>query len=125
MSEQLGAEVSAIFSKLLARTETTDVLDLRNEVREHLTSFEGLAKKNGLLPVDIAQELAAGLEEFLDLYADLSAKHRRLVIAAARYFVSEEDARPDTEGVLGLDDDIEVFNYVAEMIGQADRKIDI
>lgn len=45
--------------------------------------------------------------------------------AAVRYFVSEEDARPDTEGVLGLDDDIEVFTSVAEQIGQVDRKVDI
>ena len=125
MSGELGAKVNAVFSDMVEKAHRADISALRKEVREHLTAFEALAQKNGLLPVDIAQELAAGLEEFLDLYADLSAEHRRLVVAASRYFVSEEDARPETEGVLGLDDDIEVFNYVADQIGQSIRKIAI
>jgi uncharacterized membrane protein YkvA (DUF1232 family) len=50
---------------------------------------------------------------------------RRLVQAAVRYFVIEEDADSDLDSILGLDDDAEVLNAVLRKLGHADWQIDV
>jgi hypothetical protein len=114
-----------VFFELMKGASDADLGALRSEVRAHLASFESKAARNGLLPVDIARELAAGLETLLATAPSLEADQRDLVVAAARYFVSEEDVRPDTEGVLGLDDDVQVFNHVARRLGRPELELEL
>lgn len=122
---QLSPEIRTVFERLAAAPETRDIETVRRDIATHLEAIEAAGHSNGLLPVDIAQALAAALNGLLDLLPSLESEHQRMAIAAARYFVSEQDAVPDTGGVLGLDDDIQVFNYVVERIGLFDRRLDL
>jgi uncharacterized membrane protein YkvA (DUF1232 family) len=45
---------------------------------------------------------------------------RRMVQAAVRYFVIEDDADGDLDSILGLDDDAEVLNAVLTKLGYGD-----
>ena len=54
-----------------------------------------------------------------------SARDQRLIVGAARYFVADDDAEPDTQSILGLDDDLAVFNHVATQIGEPDLRIEM
>lgn len=54
---------------------------------------------------------------------NFSPDQQRLVVGAARYFVSQDDEYPDTDTILGLDDDVSVFNHVIEQLGRSDLKM--
>jgi len=115
----------ALFDELAEELPVEAVGSLREEVRAHLEAFRTAARRNDLLPVDLAEALAAALERLLDVYPHLSPDHRRLAVGAARYFVSDDDARPDMEGVLGLDDDVVVFNWVVRQLDRRDMVLDV
>ena len=114
-----------LFARAAVDLPAADWARLREEIQQHLDEFRDAAKHNELLPVDIAEELAAALDRLLELAPSLSAEQRRLVVGAARYFVSDDDARPDLEGVLGLDDDVLVFNWVVGELGLGDMMLDV
>jgi hypothetical protein len=114
-----------LFREVAREATATELADLRSQVRAHLAEFHGAAETNELLPVDIAEALAAALEKMLDAAPSMTPANRALAVGAARYFVSDEDASPDLEGVLGLDDDLIVFNWVACQIGRGDLVLDL
>jgi hypothetical protein len=71
---------------------------------------------------DVDPTLANALvEASLKLLATLNESSpeatRRLVQAAVRYFLIEEDADSDLDSILGLDDDAEVLNAVLRHLG--------
>ena len=57
------------------------------------------------------------------LGAEVDGEVHRVVSAAVLYFLLEEDADPDMAGFLGLDDDAEVINTVAEILGHPDLQV--
>ena len=76
------------------------------------------------MPVDLAEELAAKLDALLASIASLPVSAQPLVVGAARYFASDDDAIPDTGSVLGLDDDVAIFNAMVRRIGRPELEID-
>ncbi|MEM9693857.1 MAG: hypothetical protein AAGA56_15020 [Myxococcota bacterium] len=60
---------------------------------------------------DTSLELLGSLQD------DTPEQTRRLVQAAVRYFVIEDDADRDLDSILGLDDDAEVLNAVVAHLG--------
>lgn len=98
---------------------------LLEHISAHLEEIRQAAAKNELLPVDIAQAIAERLRVLLSSLDSFTEEHQRLVVGAARYFISTEDEMPDTESVLGLDDDAAVFNYVARLVGRKDLTIQL
>ena len=125
MLDGLPESVRALFEPLVEPLDGVGLSELRAQIRKHHGQFYKAARGNGLLPVDIATALAEGLEELLDRYHELDDRGQALVAGAARYFVSDSDARPDLESVLGLDDDLAVFNWVVAEIGRPDLSIDL
>jgi uncharacterized membrane protein YkvA (DUF1232 family) len=103
-----------------AEDPPADVLPAR--VRAHLGEIRDAARKNEILPLDLAEAIANGLLALLET-PELSEQEAGLVHAAARYFVSNEDLRPDLHGPLGLDDDVLVFNHVAARLGRNDLEV--
>jgi len=93
---------------------------LRSKVVTHVGSIRAAAQTNELLPVDLAEVLAKRLTGLLDELDKFSAEHQSLVLAAARYFISDDDHRPDTKDAMGLDDDLLVLNFVVTTIGRKD-----
>ncbi|MFT3770142.1 MAG: SNF2-related protein [Minicystis sp.] len=110
----------ALFERLSGPAAAEEVAALRRAVARHVDEVRQAAHHNELLPVDLAEQLAAGLDTLLGALPSLAAEAQPLVIGAARYFVSDDDAIPDTASVLGLDDDIAVFNAMVRRIGRRD-----
>jgi hypothetical protein len=121
----LPESIGALFEPLVGPLDGVGLSQLRAQIRQHHEEFHEAARDNGLLPLDIASELAKGLEQLLDRFHELDDREQTLVAGAARYFVSDSDARPDLESVLGLDDDLIVFNWVVAEIGHPELKIDL
>ena len=125
MSDGLPEPVRIVFEQLVSDLDGVGLSLLRTQIRKHHDQFHRAARSNGLLPLDIATALAKGLERLLDQFHELGDREQALVAGAAKYFVSDCDARPDLESVLGLDDDLIVFNWVVAEIGRPELSIDL
>jgi hypothetical protein len=91
---------------------------LRAKVVTHVGSIRAAAVHNELLPVDLAEVIAKRIIGLLDDLEKLPAEHQKLILAAARYFMSDADHRQDTKDAMGLDDDLMVLNFVAGLSGR-------
>lgn len=114
-----------LFETLADSFQPSHLVTLARDVETHLEEIRAAAKQNELLPLDLAEELAGKLQKLLADLAELPTDDQRLVIGAARYFISTDDVHPDTETVLGLDDDAFIFNHVVQRIGRSDLLIDL
>jgi uncharacterized membrane protein YkvA (DUF1232 family) len=90
----------------------------------HVGSIRVVAMQNELLPVDLAEAIARRLTGLLDELEKFSMEHLQLVLAAARYFISDNDHRPDTNDAMGLDDDLLVLNHVLTAIGRSELRVE-
>lgn len=122
--DDLPADARELFDRHTTVLPAPEVAALRQEVRDHLEDFRAAVARNELLPLDLAEELADKLDALLRDYPSLAEEHARLAVGAARYFVSHDDASPDTSGVLGLDDDVAVFNHAVRQMDREDLVID-
>lgn len=114
---------SAVFEACCGIVTGAERAALRAAVQRHLHDLRQAARRDELLPVDLAEALAGHLDTLLVGLDALPPDAHPLVVGAARYFVSDNDAIPDRQGVLGLDDDVAVFNAVARRIGRDDLQI--
>jgi uncharacterized membrane protein YkvA (DUF1232 family) len=115
---------TAIVERLSGPATPEEISALRRGVGQHLDDLRQAARRDELLPVDLAAELARKLDLLLVGIQALPLDAQALVVGVARYFVSEEDAIPDQSGVLGLDDDLAVFNAAVRRIGRPELEID-
>lgn len=113
----------ALFQRLAGPASPAEVDDLRAAVLRHLEQIRQAARQHELLPVDLAEDLAGRIDDLLVSLDRLPAEARPLVIGVARYFVSDDDAIPDQGSVLGLDDDLAVFNDIVRRIGRGELEI--
>ena len=91
---------------------------------EHVQRFEAALSTNEFLPVAEARRLGAALPHLRDrarTHAD-PILAERLAWIAARYFVIRDDGAQDFE-VVGLDDDLAVFNAICEHLGFRDLRL--
>ncbi|MBW2454088.1 MAG: hypothetical protein JRI68_06245 [Deltaproteobacteria bacterium] len=107
-----------LWGKLIAE-ELRPVHELFKEVRDYQ---HALAKRSQWTDDDVDPALARDLAEAsLRLLGTLSddtpESTRRLIQAAVRYFIIEDDADGDLDSILGLDDDAEVVNAVLRHLG--------
>ena len=96
---------------------------LQSDVGNHLDKFRTAQIENRELDMELALELAGKLGELLTRYNDFTPQEQGLIVAAARYFIAEEDAMPDTDSGLGLDDDIAIFNAVVNELALGEMVI--
>jgi translation initiation factor 2B subunit (eIF-2B alpha/beta/delta family) len=99
---------------------------LARTVRHYLEVLRDRHQDNELVDLGSAEQLAEGLLELLrDADEDLEKEHRQALSVAVLYFELEDDVAHDSDEVLGLEDDIEVFNAVARYLDRADLVIEI
>jgi hypothetical protein len=67
---------------------------------------------------ELGRALARRVRALLARWPALDTRGRHLVQAAVLYFVLELDGDDDLESPFGFDDDLEVFNAVAEALGE-------
>ena len=128
-AERLGVrgipgEAAAIFAAL-CEEEPRPVAALAEEVRAYLAHVTRSAGRGAtLIDLESAEELArASLALLGAMGAATPAEERRLVQAAVRYFVIEEDALGDLGSITGFDEDIEVMNAVLRHLRRTDLLI--
>ncbi len=114
-----------LFSALCTTITPDETPELQAQVLAHVTHIRDQLRTNEFLDIDLAERLADKLVQLLQGLAAYSQEDQRLIVGAARYFVSDDDAEPDTQSILGLDDDLAVFNYVVTQLGQPDLRIEV
>lgn len=114
------SEARDLFAELL-REPLRTTGSLRLELEAHLQAIALAKAENEFIDVELANRLGTvsrGLLDEADERDDVDIK--RLVQAAVRYFILDDDAEPDLDSVCGLDDDAEVCNAVARYLGRDD-----
>ncbi len=91
-----------------------DVRAYQQTIAKRARDDDDIDPKLGKALVDASLRLLGTLKE------ETPESTRRLVQAAVRYFVIEDDADSDLGSILGLDDDAEVINAVLTRLGHED-----
>lgn len=109
---KLGLPLGAheLYSRL-RKEKPGDFASLLRDCQAHVRAFEEQFSTNELLPIDDARALAAGLAQLCTRVQAADSKARALAWIAGRYFVIADDGDADFS-VVGLDDDIAVFNTI-------------
>ncbi len=107
---------AALFESL--RTEPLmSVESLKQSIIDYVARFDPTSSRGRVVnPIEAMQISRACVRLLEHTGEDAPEETRRLVQAACRYFVLEDDARKDTEAG-GLEDDAEVVSAVAEHLG--------
>jgi hypothetical protein len=117
-------EISRLLRGYLAE-ELLSLDDLRNQITAYLEDLAHRSLEHEFIDLELATKIGQGFIELVNgVNIGISSEHRRLIQAAAKYFVTEEDADPDTASPIGFDDDTLVFNLVAKELGRDDLVIE-
>ncbi len=121
----IPAAAKPLWEKLIGE-DLIPVHALFAEVR----SYQQTIQKRSWRDDDVDPALANALTEAtLRLLSTLNESTpestQRLIQAAARYFVIEDDADSDLDSILGLDDDAEVVNAVLRHLGHNDWLVEV
>ncbi|MBJ95981.1 MAG: hypothetical protein CMP23_16075 [Rickettsiales bacterium] len=99
---------------------------LRDALEAYVRLVKATVLSNERVNQDAARALARGLALLLKEEHDgLGGFDQRLLQAAVFYFVEDDDGDADFDSEDGFDDDIEVFNAVAERFGRGELAIDL
>ena len=98
---------------------------LRKELHDHVVTIQQAAAKNEFLDVSLALRLSEVSTALIEEGQQHDEQTQRLVQAAVRYFILEDDGEHDLESVCGLDDDAEVCNVVARALGRDDLLVEV
>ena len=113
-------ESQALFDRLHDAAPAS-LAELRSELRAYVGRLGSAATANEMLDATLCEAISRCCEGLLDmLEKDADEATHRLVQAAVRYFVIEEDIEPDRETLWGLDDDAVVCGAVASHLGRDD-----
>jgi len=120
----IPSDAHALMTRLLA--EDPRPADwLRQQLRTHLATVRDAAEINPHLEPRLALRLVQVCEALLDEAASQGTEEaRRLVQAAVRYFIEDDDGEHDLTSVVGLIDDAEICNAVARALGRGDLVTD-
>ena len=122
---QLPQKLSKALKEYSGGYFACEIDELKREVKAYLSKFEGALAYNEFLDIDTAKKLARVFDILLSQYEGYSEREKSLVFGAAQYFIHDLDAQPDTQSILGLDDDVQVLNFVLDEIGRPDLKVDL
>ena len=102
----------------LARERLSSPIELHRMVSDYRNGLEAAARSGRYLDVILATEVANLLHRLIDTIAvPVPPEQHRLVQAAVRYFVTEEDAESDQDSLIGFEDDRLVAASVAAEVG--------
>jgi hypothetical protein len=87
---------------------------LSEQARVYFKQVEAIANDGEVIDLELVADAAVRCERLLaEVDDDMPEEERRLIQAAVRYFVNEEDADADLESLIGFDDDGAVVEAVA------------
>ncbi|MCA9656417.1 MAG: hypothetical protein H6712_30925 [Myxococcales bacterium] len=105
--------------------ELASLPTLRDELAAYAERIAARTPANEMLDASVSQALTRSCEALLELAEGADEPTRRLVQAAVRYFVDEDDVEPDRDTMWGLDDDAAVCNAVARHLGREDLVVEV
>lgn len=113
--------------RTLVEQELMSVHELFQQVHQYQRTLEQQADwDDSAIDGVLAQGLvAASLSLLGTLNDDTPDRDRKIVQAAVRYFIIDEDGDADLESALGLDDDAEVMNAALRHLGHDGWLIDV
>ncbi len=121
---EIAPEARSSFAQIVGQ-DPVGRTRLRVEIQDYIELIKAFAADGSDVDQESARKIARGLIALLgSLTPDTPDDHRRLVQAACRYFVLDEDGDDDFDTGSGFDDDTDVFNAVAEEVGRSDLVID-
>lgn len=95
---------------------------LREEVQRYAADVRKLGAARAFLDTELSDRLAAACAALLDL-AD-TPESLRVAQAVCRYYVFAEDDDGDLNGVMGFDDDAEVYDAAVTALGRPDLRLE-
>jgi hypothetical protein len=108
----------------LVREPLLSVAELREQLASHIVQIEA-TDPNVQVDKELGLAIARTCEQLIDQLGDDSdEERRRLVQAAVRYFVLDDDGDSDLAAIGGLDDDAAVCSAVASYLGRQDLELD-
>jgi hypothetical protein len=115
--QALPPRVGLVVERLF-RERRSSPIELHRMVSDYRNGLEGAARDGRYIDVILATEVANLLHRLIDtVTVPVSPEHHRLVQAAVRYFVTEEDAESDQDSLIGFEDDRLVAASVAAEVG--------
>ena len=91
--------------------------DLGDALHRYRRKLQRLHEESDLADVETAYRLIADCESMLDSVSTGAAQeHHRLVQAAVRYLIRDDDEESDTQSLVGFDDDALVVRTIAAVI---------
>jgi len=112
------------YNELLQRPPIS-VEKLREYVKKYISTVKQVGLMVKLLDMEQADTLAQTALVLLDsIEPGHPASTKLIITAAVSYFVFEEEDEEIT-GVLGFDDDVQVFNAVSRALGRTDLIIPV
>jgi uncharacterized membrane protein YkvA (DUF1232 family) len=100
-----------------------DRQDLKDSIHRHLNDMEVALRYNEFIDINTARKIAQTFDILMDELDQFGESDQAYIIGAARYFIREQDTVPDTKSILGLDDDVQVLNYVLDRVGLSEMKV--
>jgi uncharacterized membrane protein YkvA (DUF1232 family) len=102
----------------LWESEVPAIEAMRTEVAAYRNSLAGLQARHEFLDAETARRIARQLDSLLAwLGANPDQDAARLIHVAVRYFVEDDDGESDFDSPIGFDDDAEVVEAVARLLG--------
>jgi hypothetical protein len=109
-----------LWDRLMAET-LLPVHELFGEVKDYQQAIHQRSSDDEGVDPALAENLVRASMRLLGTLNDATPEStRRIVQAAVRYFIIEDDADSDLDSILGLDDDAEVINAVLRHLGHDD-----
>jgi uncharacterized membrane protein YkvA (DUF1232 family) len=123
--EGIPAASRALWTKL-ATEPLIPVHQLFAEVRSYQQSIATRVRDNDDVDPKLVKALVDASMRLLGTLKETTPEStRRMVQAAVRYFLIEDDADGDLDSILGLDDDAEVINAVLAKLGHTDWLVQV
>lgn len=114
--EAAGTYIEYLGRPLLAREALVSM------VEAHHLRLRAALPLHPRIDTVLARDLCEGLKRMLNQAPGPMLAHAQ---AAAYYFVESDDADPDLESMLGLDDDALVYNAVCLHLGRPDWQVEL
>ncbi|MCO4773529.1 MAG: hypothetical protein KDA24_26080 [Deltaproteobacteria bacterium] len=92
-------------------------VELREMVTQHRRRTEAIASNDPFVDIGKAIKVERSCLALLDAWQTLPAPGRAWIQVACLYFAASDDADDDFESVTGFDDDAEVVNHIAVLVG--------
>lgn len=112
----LSPDLTARLRELYESAPRTRV-SLRELVNQHLRRTNSIAAHDPFVDAEKARKVARSCLALLDAWQTLPPPRRGWVKAACLYFAERDDEDDDFESDSGFDDDAEIVNHVAMLVG--------